>query len=78
MTMHRKPLTELERSGLEAHYLPVGKPSMLSDAFRLGIAWALNGAIKELVTHELTAHGGSVSDAKWVINDLKEVNREGD
>ncbi len=23
-------------------------------------------------------NGGSVSDAKWVINDLKEVNREGD
>lgn len=41
MSMHRKPLTGLERAGLEAHGLDIGKPSQLSDAFRQGIAWVV-------------------------------------
>jgi hypothetical protein len=40
MSMHKLPLTEIEKTGLEAHGLPVGKPDQLSDAFRLGIEWA--------------------------------------
>lgn len=40
MSMHNKPLTDLERSGLEAHGLPIGKPSQLSDCFRSGVSWA--------------------------------------
>ncbi|MGE6778312.1 hypothetical protein ACQKFL_11795 [Vreelandella titanicae] len=40
MSMHNKPLTDLERSGLEAHGLPIGKPSQLSDCFRSGVAWS--------------------------------------
>jgi len=47
MSMHRKPLTDLERAGLEAHGLDIGTPSQLSDAFRQGIAWALAAAEKE-------------------------------
>lgn len=42
MSMHRKPLTELEEEGLYAHGLIVGTPSQLSDAFRQGVAWALS------------------------------------
>lgn len=41
MSLHKKPLSELEREGLEAHGLDIGKPSQLSDVFRLGVAWAL-------------------------------------
>ena len=41
MSMHKKPLTELERSGLVGHGLAVGTPSQNSDCFRLGVAWAL-------------------------------------
>lgn len=41
MSMHKVPLTELERSGLVAHHLRVDTPSQLSDCFRLGIKWAL-------------------------------------
>jgi hypothetical protein len=43
MSDHRKPLSELERLGLEAHGLGrhIGKPSQLVDVFRHGIAWAL-------------------------------------
>ncbi len=41
MSMHKKALTEVERSGLIAHGLTVGKPSQNSDCFRLGVAWAL-------------------------------------
>lgn len=46
MSNHRKPLSELERLGLEAHGLGrhIGKPSQLADAFRHGIAWALANA----------------------------------
>lgn len=41
MSLHKVPLSDLERSGLVSHGLSVGEPSMTSDAFRLGIAWAL-------------------------------------
>lgn len=40
MSMHQKPLTELEEFGLKAHRLAIGTPSQLSDAFRQGVAWA--------------------------------------
>lgn len=40
MSMHLKPLTPIEEEGLRAHGLPVGVPSQLADAFRLGMAWA--------------------------------------
>lgn len=44
MSMHKVPLTKLEHEGLLAHHLCVGKPSQLSDCFRLGVAWALANA----------------------------------
>lgn len=40
MSMHLKPMTPEEESGLRAHGLPVGTPSQLADAFRLGMAWS--------------------------------------
>ena len=40
MSIHKKPLTQLEEEGLRAHGLPIGTPSQLSDVFRYGIAWA--------------------------------------
>lgn len=42
MSMHKKPLTELEREGLLLHGLDIGKPSQLSDCFRHGIKFALD------------------------------------
>lgn len=41
MSQHKTPLTELEKTGLEAHHLPIGTPSQLSDSFRNGMKWAL-------------------------------------
>lgn len=41
MSLHNKPLTDLEKTGLIKHGLPTDKPSQLSDAFRLGMEWAL-------------------------------------
>lgn len=41
MSMHKRPLSLLEREGLEAHKLPIGEPSQLSDSFRSGIEWAI-------------------------------------
>jgi len=40
MSMHKKPLTPLEEEGLRVHHLTIGAPSQLSDAFRIGMAWA--------------------------------------
>jgi hypothetical protein len=40
MSMHKKPLTAIEESGLRAHGLDIGTPSQLSDVFRQGVAWA--------------------------------------
>jgi hypothetical protein len=42
MSMHKVPLIKIEEEGLKAHHLPIGKPSQLADAFRHGIAWAIN------------------------------------
>ena len=39
MSMHKKPLTEIEEKGLKAHGLAIGTPSQLSDCFRLGMQW---------------------------------------
>ena len=44
MSMHKIPLTTLERNGLEKHRLPIGSPSQLSDSFRHGVAFALNSS----------------------------------
>ena len=40
MSLHQQPLTDLERTGLEANGLDIGTPSQISDAFRLGVRWA--------------------------------------
>lgn len=41
MSMHRIPLTDIERKGLERHGLgrDTGKPSQLADVFRQGVKW---------------------------------------
>lgn len=44
MSMHRIPLTQVERDGLKAHGLAIGKPSQLSDVFRQGIQYALENS----------------------------------
>lgn len=77
MSMHIKPLTPIEEAGLRAHGLPVGKPSQLADAFRLGMAWAdkartspwKSAVIDQLViAHILTAE--HESDPLKAIQDL--------
>ena len=77
MSMHLKPLTPIEEEGLLAHGLPVGKPSQLADAFRLGMAWAdktraapwKSAVIDQLViAHILTAE--HESDPLKAIQDL--------
>lgn len=40
--MIKTPLTPLELEGLLKHKLPIDRPSQLSDAFRLGMAFALS------------------------------------
>jgi hypothetical protein len=42
MSMHKIPLTEVERAGLLKHGLDIGTPSQLSDAFRQGVRHALD------------------------------------
>ena len=45
MSIHRIPLTELERAGLINYGLAVGKPSQLSDVFRHGMKWAIDNSV---------------------------------
>lgn len=40
MSMHKIPLTEVEREGLVTHCFAVDSPNQLSDSFRLGVAWS--------------------------------------
>lgn len=42
MSMHKIPLTDIEKDGLNTYKLPVNKPSQNSDCFRIGFAWANN------------------------------------
>lgn len=73
MSMHKTPLTELERKGLEAHGLDVGTPSQLSDCFRLGMKWALD-------TNQINIHPTSEEflDTQWWYKELeKEANASG-
>jgi len=46
MSMHKKPLTQIEEDGLRTHGLTTGSPSQLSDVFRHGMAWAQLAASK--------------------------------
>lgn len=39
MSMHKIPLTDTEREGLQTHSLDIGTASQLSDAFRQGVSW---------------------------------------
>lgn len=69
MSMHKIPLTALEREGLEKHGLHkrIGKPDQSIDIFRQGVAWALSQASAEQsskpVTFEKFAidHGMSIT-----------------
>lgn len=40
MSMHKIPLTDLEKQGLIEHGLSMDSPSQLSDSFRLGVQFA--------------------------------------
>lgn len=42
MSLHNKPLSVVEQTGLHAYKLPIGVPSQLSDTFRCGVDWANN------------------------------------
>ncbi len=55
MSMHIKPLTPIEEAGLRAHGLPVGTPSQLADAFRLGMAWADKARAESTLAEEREA-----------------------
>ena len=54
--MHNTPLSNLEKAGLGAHGLDIGKPSQLSDAFRQGVSWALEHADIDCCGEELVSH----------------------
>ena len=56
MSMHATVLTKDEEEGLQFHRLPIGTPSQLSDAFRLGMKWA---------SRKAKPPGGSVSWIPW-------------
>lgn len=63
MSMHKKPLTDLEREGLYLHHFDIGTPSQLSDAFRLGMAWVQKQSQAESERDALAAHNAALLSA---------------
>jgi hypothetical protein len=70
--MHNTPLTLIEREGLEKHGLPIGKPSQLSDTFRLGVAWALAQQVEPFTSAELVRMNEEYRHAKHPITKLND------
>lgn len=63
MSMHKIPLTDIEREGLKTHGLPIGTPSQLSDVFRHGVKWGVlwaQGGHARAST--MTQDGGTVTN----------------
>lgn len=81
MSMHKKPLTELEREGLHLHHLPIGTPSQLSDVFRLGMAWAQKQlqAERDALAAQLVVQQGLIKEAAhdgyWDASDSNRADR---
>ena len=77
MSMHRIELTEVELEGLKAHGLDIGKPSQLSDAFRVGVSWALKAAYCKQVGSD-SYHGlDSCDDYRDWVNTLTTNTHKG-
>ena len=50
MSMHKKPLTDIEETGLISHGFgrDIGKPSMAADIFRHGVAWGQKSELEQI------------------------------
>jgi hypothetical protein len=68
MSDHKVELTELEKSGLHKHGLPIGCPSQLSDSFRHGMKFALNNSEKKLEQAE-----ARVADLVKALQDAADI-----
>ena len=60
MSMHRIPLTDIEREGLKAHGLGrgIGKPSQLADCFRQGVKWGQGQELSRLHSENTALQSG--------------------
>jgi hypothetical protein len=76
--MHKIALTETEELGLTTHRLPIGKPSQLSDCFRLGVKWQKDNSKEvEKVKSALSELEGQINkdnELKTVTINLGEFN----
>lgn len=72
MSMHRIPLTDIEREGLKAHGLgrDIGKPSQLADCFRQGVKWC-QGQERSRLHAENTALQSGYDAARLEIASLQ-------
>ena len=72
MSMHRIPLTDIEREGLKAHGLgrDIGKPSQLADCFRQGVKWG-QGQERSRLHAENTALQSGYDAARLEIASLQ-------
>jgi len=65
MSMHKIPLSDHEKQGLENHHLPVGTPSQLSDCFRLGVAHASAPLLERIAALEAQVEQAAQPVAQW-------------
>jgi hypothetical protein len=75
MSMHKIPLTKLERKGLIAHGLDVGTPSQLSDCFRHGYRWN-DSQLKELKSAWLELIGNTTEKDAFGNVTIAEIDYE--
>ena len=68
--MIKTPLTPLELEGLLQHNLLTDRPSQLSDAFRLGMAFALSQPKSKIINKDYTScydDGQSNDTVYWPV-----------
>lgn len=76
MSMHKEPLTSMEREGLVKHGLPIAAPSQLSDSFRLGIRWALKSGYADH-SHKCRACGLAYTPPEGASEDCPVCGSDG-
>lgn len=64
MSDHKKPLTPIEEMGIILHGFgrDIGKPSLIVDVFRHGIAWGQSSSLEQIASAERSLEHGMPFD----------------
>ena len=78
MSMHKKPMSQLEISGLVEHGLKTNEPSQLSDCFRAGIKFSENHYAELLRTaeQELDQYKADLAECSRLIEQMQAAEHQ--